>query len=97
MNVKHLEPVALKDQATSKKVATKEEGLPTTPIWRPPAKIRDHHRERLAIVYIRQSSPHQVLENRESRERQYGLAQLAQQFGWSADRVIVIDDDQGLS
>jgi DNA invertase Pin-like site-specific DNA recombinase len=38
-----------------------------------------------------------VLENRESRERQYALAQLAQQFGWPADRVLVIDEDQGLS
>jgi hypothetical protein len=34
------------------------------------------------VVYIRQSSPHQVLENRESRERQYALATLAEQFGW---------------
>ena len=38
-----------------------------------------------------------MLENRESRERQYALAQLAQQFGWPADRVLVIDEDQGLS
>jgi DNA invertase Pin-like site-specific DNA recombinase len=38
-----------------------------------------------------------VLENRESRERQYGLAQVAQQLGWPADRVLVIDEDQGLS
>ena len=38
-----------------------------------------------------------MLENRESRERQYALAKLAQQFGWPADRVLVIDEDQGHS
>ena len=40
--------------------------------------------ERLAVVYVRQSSPQQVLENRESRERQYALAQFARRLGWSA-------------
>ena len=78
--------------------ATSTKGVPpTAPLWRPPSKIRDHHKQRLAIVYIRQSSPHQVLENRESRERQYALATLAEQFGWPADRVLVIDEDQGRS
>ena len=61
------------------------------------SKLGDRHWQRLAIVYIRQSSPHQVSENRESRERQYALAQLAQEFGWPADRVLIIDEDQGLS
>ena len=61
------------------------------------SKIRDLHRERLAVVYVRQSSPQQVLENRESRERQYALAQFAQRLGWSADRVVTIDEDQGQS
>src|SRR6201992_3006100 len=61
------------------------------------SKIRDQHRDRLAIVYVRQSSPHQVLENRESRERQYALAQFAQRLGWPAERVVVIDEDQGRS
>jgi DNA invertase Pin-like site-specific DNA recombinase len=70
---------------------------PTLSVLRPSSKIKDHHWARLAIVYIRQSSPHQVQENRESRERQYALAKLAQQFGWPADRVLVIDEDQGLS
>ena len=37
-------------------------------------KIRPKHGERLAIVYVRQSTPHQVLENRESTERQYNPA-----------------------
>jgi DNA invertase Pin-like site-specific DNA recombinase len=52
---------------------------------------------RLAMVYVRQSSPQQVLENRESRERQYALAQFAQRLGWPAERVMVIDEDQGQS
>ena len=42
-------------------------------------------------------SPQQVLENRESRERQYALAQFAQRLGWPAERVVVIDEDQGQS
>src|SRR5260370_2502044 len=59
------------------------------------SKIRDRHLDRLAIVYVRQSSPQQVLENRESRERQYALAQLAQRLRWPAERVVIIDEDQG--
>jgi DNA invertase Pin-like site-specific DNA recombinase len=46
---------------------------------------------------VRQSSPHQVLEHRESRERQYALADLAVALGWPKQRVLVIDDDQGQS
>jgi DNA invertase Pin-like site-specific DNA recombinase len=61
------------------------------------SKIENRHLERLAIVYVRQSSPQQVLENRESRERQYAPAEFAQRLGWPADRVEVIDEDQGQS
>jgi len=61
------------------------------------AKIRDAHLDKLAIVYVRQSSPQQVLENRESTARQYALADHAQVLGWPAERVIVIDEDQGQS
>ena len=49
------------------------------------------------MVYVRQSSPQQVLENRESRERQSALAQFAQRLGWAVERVVVIDEDQGHS
>ncbi len=59
------------------------------------SKIGDRHLDRLAIVYVRQSTPQQVLENRESRERQYALAQFAQRLGWPAERVVIIDEDQG--
>jgi DNA invertase Pin-like site-specific DNA recombinase len=61
------------------------------------SKIRQDHLNRLAIVYVRQSTPQQVLENRESRERQYALAEFAQRLGWPAERVLVIDEDQGQS
>ncbi len=49
------------------------------------------------MVYVRQSTPQQVLENRESRERQYALSEFAQRLGWPAERVVVIDEDQGQS
>jgi DNA invertase Pin-like site-specific DNA recombinase len=61
------------------------------------SKIQSQHLEGLAIVYIRQSSPQQVLEHRESTLRQYGLVDYAIALGWLAERVLVIDDDQGHS
>ena len=97
MNVKRLEPATSKDRTTSAKKISTQQSPPSSSVWQPSSKIRDRHWQRLAIVYIRQSSPHQVLENRESRERQYALAQVAQQFGWPADRVLVMDEDQGTS
>jgi DNA invertase Pin-like site-specific DNA recombinase len=60
-------------------------------------KIRDRHLDLLAVVYIRQSSPQQVLDHKESRERQYELVDHALALGWPVDRVLVIDDDQGRS
>jgi hypothetical protein len=61
------------------------------------AKIQSDHLEKLAIVYVRQSSPQQVLENRESTARQYALAQYAEFLGLPSERVLVIDEDQGQS
>src|SRR5262249_30504464 len=61
------------------------------------AKIGPHHLERLALVYVRQSTPHQVRHHRESRQRQYALADYATALGWPRQRVLVIDDDQGQS
>jgi DNA invertase Pin-like site-specific DNA recombinase len=61
------------------------------------SKIHDVHLTRLAMVYVRQSTPQQVLENRESRERQYALSEFAQRLGWPAERIVVIDEDQGQS
>src|SRR6516162_3808543 len=60
-------------------------------------KVRDHHLNRKAIVYIRQSSPQQVAEHKESAARQYALADLAVALGWPRDRVEVVDQDQGRS
>jgi DNA invertase Pin-like site-specific DNA recombinase len=62
-----------------------------------PAKIQPWHHERLAIVYVRQSSPQQVLQHRESTELQYDLQAMAVAWGWSAQRILVIDEDQGHS
>ncbi len=36
-------------------------------------KIRPHHLERKALLYVRQSSAHQVLHNRESSALQYAM------------------------
>jgi DNA invertase Pin-like site-specific DNA recombinase len=62
-----------------------------------PAKVKPHHLARQAIVYVRQSTPHQVLHNSESADRQYALGQRAVQLGWPAACVAVIDEDQGHS
>jgi DNA invertase Pin-like site-specific DNA recombinase len=51
----------------------------------------------LAVVYVRQSTPQQVSDNTESTQRQYALARRAVELGWPADRVLVIDEDQGRS
>lgn len=61
------------------------------------SKIKPQHREGLAFVYIRQSTPHQVLNHRESALRQYSLVDMAIQLGWPADRIEVVDEDQGQS
>jgi DNA invertase Pin-like site-specific DNA recombinase len=60
-------------------------------------KIQDHHFTRLAVVYVRQSTPRQVLDHRESTALQYSLAERAEQYGWPKERVLIIDDDQGQS
>lgn len=60
-------------------------------------KITDEHLRRSAIVYVRQSTPQQVLEHRESTARQYALKDRAVALGWPAAAVEVIDQDQGHS
>jgi hypothetical protein len=62
---------------------------------RVPAKLQAYHLDRLAIVYVRQSSPQQVLDHKESTARQYALVDLAVELGWAPDRIEVIDEDQG--
>jgi len=53
------------------------------------------HLGRLAIIYIRQSSPHQALTNQESTRLQYALQQRALELGWREDQIRIIDSDQG--
>jgi DNA invertase Pin-like site-specific DNA recombinase len=60
-------------------------------------KLRDWHLDRWAIVYVRQSTPQQVIDHQESTARQYALADRAVDLGWSAERVLVIDEDLGRS
>jgi DNA invertase Pin-like site-specific DNA recombinase len=59
--------------------------------------ITTRHLSRLALVYVRQSSPHQVLTNQESLRLQYALRQRAQDLGWSPERIEVIDTDLGVT
>ena len=61
------------------------------------AKITASHLSRQAFVYLRQSSAAQVENNCESTDRQYALAAKARELGWAADRIVVIDEDLGLS
>jgi DNA invertase Pin-like site-specific DNA recombinase len=58
-------------------------------------KIAVDHLARGAFVYIRQSTPDQLVHNQESRRRQYGLADRAKQLGWAT--VEIIDDNLGRS
>ena len=58
-------------------------------------RITPEHLGRGAFVYVRQSTPDQVLNNHESRRRQYALVDRARALGWSM--VEVIDDDLGRS
>ena len=59
--------------------------------------IQPTHLRRRAYVYIRQSTGSQVLENVESTQRQYALADRAKALGWLADEIEVIDEDLGKS
>ena len=60
-------------------------------------KVNAAHLKRNAYLYIRQSTPRQVLENAESTKRQYALRQRAFVLGWPSERVVVIDSDLGHS
>jgi DNA invertase Pin-like site-specific DNA recombinase len=61
------------------------------------SKVRLTHTRRTAFVYIRQSSPQQVENNRESTARQYALVEKACELGWAREQVTVVDEDLGLS
>src|SRR5918999_6406237 len=59
--------------------------------------VKPHHLGRRAVIYSRQSTPHQVLTNQESLRLQYALRQRAHDLGWNNADVEVIDADLGQS
>src|SRR5713226_2876211 len=62
-----------------------------------PQKIRPDHLDRLAVIYVRQSTLFQVRENSGSTTRQYDLVKRAQDLGWTTPSIHVVDQDQGHS
>jgi DNA invertase Pin-like site-specific DNA recombinase len=60
-------------------------------------KVKPEHLKRDAYLYVRQSTPRQVLEHQESTKRQYALRQHAIALGWHSDQIVVIDNDLGQS
>jgi len=64
--------------------------------WRS-EKIQPCHQERLAVVYVRQSTLHQVVEHPESTRLQYGLTARAYDLGWPENRIVVIVGKSGTS
>lgn len=61
------------------------------------SKIQPKHLEKLALIYVRQSSQKQVEQNIESTQPQYRLAGRAEAYGWPKSRVEIIDCDLGIS
>jgi DNA invertase Pin-like site-specific DNA recombinase len=62
-----------------------------------PQQLTAHHLQRLACLYVRQSTLQQVLAHTESTARQYALQERAVALGWPIDRIVVIDQDLGHS
>src|SRR5213083_783259 len=60
-------------------------------------KVTEQHRRRRAVVYVRQSTLHQVERNVESSARQYALRERAIELGWPAGSVSIVDEDTGRS
>jgi DNA invertase Pin-like site-specific DNA recombinase len=60
-------------------------------------KVTAAHLKRSAFLYVRQSTPRQVVENIESRKRQYALRERALALGWGPEQIVVIDSDLGQS
>src|SRR3989442_13404631 len=59
--------------------------------------VTPQHLQKKALIYIRQSTPHQQISNQESLRLQYALEQRAQSLGWRAEDIEVIDADLGLT
>ena len=60
-------------------------------------KIQSFHQQKMAFIYLRQSTMHQVMHNQESTNRQYALEQKALQYGWDPTRIRIMDGDLGQS
>lgn len=60
-------------------------------------EITREHLNKKACIYIRQSSPHQVQQHRESKALQYQLAARAQALGWAKEKIVLFDHDLGMS
>ena len=60
-------------------------------------KIQGQHRDRFAVVYVRQSTAQQMVRHQESTRLQYGLVDRARAFGWARPQGLVIDEDLGKS
>jgi len=61
------------------------------------SKIQPHHRQKMAYVYLRQSTMAQVYHHQESTQRQYALKERALELGWRPDQIRVLDADLGIS
>jgi len=59
--------------------------------------VTEYHLERLAVIFVRQSSPGQVRNNVHSRKRQMNLTSRAKELGWPEDKILLIDEDLGVS
>ena len=57
--------------------------------------IQPRHLARRAVIYVRQSSPHQVITNTESQRLQYAMTRRATELGWHEKDVLIVDDDTG--
>ncbi|MDZ4848065.1 MAG: hypothetical protein SGI77_02125 [Pirellulaceae bacterium] len=56
-------------------------------------KVQSQHLEKLALVYVRQSSQRQVENNVESTDLQYRLSDRVEAYGWPKSRIEIIDND----
>jgi DNA invertase Pin-like site-specific DNA recombinase len=91
MNARDSRPTAKQTRRTDEATAAL---LPAPASPSRPPKIQPWHLERLAVVYVRQSSQYQVIHNKESAQVQSGFRNLAMAWGWPSSRVIVVDHDQ---
>lgn len=78
-------------------LAAPQRPAPVANVLLPSTKVLQQHLDKLALVYVRQSSHKQVEQNIESTQLQYRLVDRAEAYGWPQSRIDVIDDDLGVS